>query len=70
MKKIEITCDACGKDLTETGNCVDYRLALINENIQSVGGFVTSAMRYPAIKHNAHFCGMKCLKQWVDEGIK
>lgn len=67
MQKTEITCDGCGKDLTYTGNCVDYRLALYNENIQSRGVAVTAMMKRPRIKRDAHFCGVRCLRLWLDK---
>ena len=39
MQKTEITCDGCGRDLTYTGNCEDYRLALVND--RSIGFTMT-----------------------------
>lgn len=47
-----VTCDACSRDLTSTGNCNDYRLALVPESIPSRGGAVTDWMNYPAIEKN------------------
>lgn len=66
MKTVEIKCDGCGADLTSTGNCVDYRLSLENENIPTRGGFVTSMGAYPAIDRNCHFCDLRCLDLWTD----
>lgn len=60
-----VTCDTCGRDLTSTGNCNDYRLALVPESIPSGPGAVTDWMNYPAIEKTAHFCGMRCLKTWI-----
>ena len=65
-KKTAITCDGCGGDLTETGNCVDYRLALLSQNIPTHGGFVTMMGKYPAIEHDCYFCGLGCLDRWSD----
>lgn len=62
----KITCDGCGADLTSTGNCVDYRLALTNQSIPTTGGFVTAMGKYPAMDSNAHFCGLACLDLWTD----
>jgi hypothetical protein len=62
----KITCDGCGADLTSTGNCVDYRLALRNESMPTRGGFVTAMGKYPAMDNNAHFCGLACLDLWTD----
>ena len=64
-KDIRIICDKCGKDLTTTGNSIDYRLALINQSIPSWGGIVTDMMVYPPIETDAYFCGFRCLQEWV-----
>lgn len=66
-KTVEIVCDSCGNDLTQSSNCVDYRLALVNERVPSVSGVVTSMGAYPAIKHDAHFCEIACLRDWLDK---
>lgn len=66
-KTVEITCDACGNDLTSSANCVDYRLALVNERIPSAGGFVTAMCAYPAIERDVHFCNVNCLREWFDK---
>lgn len=66
MKTVEIKCDACGADLLYTGNCVGYRLVVQAENKSTHGGFVTSAMAYPAVDRPHHFCGLECLDKWRD----
>jgi hypothetical protein len=63
-KVTTVTCDACDADLSETGNCVDYRLALLNQNIPTRGGFVTAMGKYPAIEHDCYFCNVGCLDLW------
>lgn len=67
MKTISITCDFCGNDLKSSSNELDYRLSLNNERVPSTGGFVTSMGAYPAIKTDAHFCGVDCLRGWLDK---
>lgn len=68
MAKItEITCDGCGNDLTTTSNREDYRLALLNESVLSGGGAVTAMGAYPAIEQNAYFCGVDCLRVWLNK---
>jgi len=67
VERTEITCDGCGRDLTYTGNCEAYRLALSNERIRSRGSIVTSMAAYPAIERTAHFCKLSCLRKWLDE---
>lgn len=64
-EKVEITCDQCGRDLTQSSNCIDYRLGLVNQRIPSMGGFVTAMAAYPAIDHNAYFCGVPCCAAWL-----
>lgn len=64
----QITCDSCGNDLTYTSNCIDYRLSLVNVSLGSRGaGAVTSMMVYPAIPQDADFCGINCLREWLDK---
>jgi hypothetical protein len=66
MKKCEITCDSCKRNISFTGNSIDYRLALINEKIPSRGGAVSDMYMLPLIEDNAHFCGLGCLKKWIN----
>jgi hypothetical protein len=65
-KVTEVLCDCCGRDLTTTGNSIDYRLCLANERVHSGGGFVTDMMIYPKIKRDAYFCDISCLRKWMD----
>jgi hypothetical protein len=64
-KTVEITCDLCERDITRTTNCEGYRLALVNERMPTVGGFVTAMAAYPAIERDAYFCGVDCLAVWL-----
>jgi hypothetical protein len=64
--KTEIKCDGCGRDITYTGNCEDWRLVLSNEAMGSRGGFVTAMAKYRPVSHTHHFCGMTCLDYWRD----
>lgn len=62
----KITCDGCGRDLTYTGNCVDYRLVLGNETKPPYpdAWSVTAMGIYPPLKRTHHFCDLLCLDQW------
>lgn len=68
MKDVKVTCDACGKDLTYTGNCVDYRLLVTSESLGSGRGedgrsyAVTAMMIYPPVDRSYHFCNLRCLR--------
>lgn len=65
-KEYKITCDSCGRDLTYTGNAVDYRLALKSENIANYSdSYAVTAMISPPIEQDAYFCSMHCLTKWV-----
>lgn len=65
-KTVEIKCDGCGHDLTRSTNYVDYRLALVSELISNPCGVGTLMMKYPAIDAAAYFCGLQCLRKWID----
>ena len=67
MKKTEVRCDSCDRDLTYTGNCEDYCISLSNESIRSKDGVVTLMVMEPPLKSNAHFCGVGCLKTWINK---
>lgn len=64
MEHHKIECDSCGKDLTTSGNSVDWRLTLRPERIPPAGGFCTDMMIYPALDRAYHFCHMGCLEAW------
>jgi hypothetical protein len=66
MKKIQVFCDGCKRDITTTGNSIDYRLVLKSEIIPSGGGSVTDMLLYPIIEEDVHFCGLNCLKIWTN----
>lgn len=64
-KTVEIKCDTCERDLTSTGNCEDYRIALLNQSISSRGGLVTLMALWPALESDMYFCGEFCLLKWA-----
>lgn len=65
-KSVSVICDHCGRDLTTTGNSIDYRIAVLNQPIPvRGGGVVTNMMIYPKLEADAYFCGCECLKRWV-----
>lgn len=65
MRTTTIVCDQCGKDLTWTSNCVDYRIVLASETIPSLDGPVTLMSLEPPVE-TSHFCGLRCLKAFVE----
>ena len=66
----KITCDFCDRDLTTTGNCMDFRLALNVESIRPNAGFVTLMNLPPPMDRNKHFCGLNCLNGWSVRDVK
>lgn len=66
MKTTTIICDACGADLTQTGNCVDYRLHLAVQGIPNTSGFATLMHIDPPMDGNKDFCGTRCLTKWLE----
>jgi len=70
MENIKITCDNCERDITYTGNSIDWRIALINERVPISPDLtcVADMMIYPPLKHDCHFCGKECLKSWINKG--
>jgi hypothetical protein len=67
MQTSKCTCDGCGADLTETGNCLDYRLALVVQLIPNFGPTAALMHIKPPISGDKHFCGIDCLRTWVDK---
>lgn len=66
-KLVKITCDNCEKDLTVTGNCMAYRIALVNERIPSRNGVVTAMTDYPHLGTDCHFCDVRCLAAYMQK---
>jgi len=64
MTKIE--CDYCNRDLTYTSNSIDYILSLYSKRMMCYDGPVTDMMICPEIEMEHNFCGMSCLKRWVN----
>lgn len=61
---IKIDCDNCGNDLSDTSNCMDYRVIIDSEEIHSISGAVT-LMYIPRPVSKKHFCNMKCTREWI-----
>ncbi len=70
-RALTITCDHCGRDLTTTGNCEDYRVRLVSEGIppRSGGGAVTLMAVSPLFPHDLYFCNGRCFWKWAEQKI-
>jgi hypothetical protein len=55
------TCDSCGKDISD-GSDAARRLALSEDHIWRD---TLSAAPPPLLDREHHFCGIKCLDQWI-----
>lgn len=64
MKKTEITCDACGADLYDSGPQPMYRLTLASESVGSSSSFRYGTVAHADVKRPHHFCDLKCLDHW------
>lgn len=67
MIDTKVTCDHCGRDLTETKGAYEYRLVLANQFIPHTGSIVLDVLIPPPIDSTKHFCGTECLKKWVNK---
>ena len=68
MKREEVKCDFCGRDLTWGGNCDDYCLELKCKHIppgppdENGCVFVFDVLIEPPIEKDYVFCGFGCMK--------
>lgn len=69
MTKHEVICDVCGKDITTTGNCEDYRIAISVERIPSRGPAVTLIAIDPPLDEPLHFCSRDCWRIWSEKHL-
>lgn len=67
MRNEKVSCDSCGRDITTSGNSIDYRIVLQSEVVPFEGIGCTDMMIWPQIKGAKHFCGITCLKTWVGQ---
>lgn len=66
MKAVTITCDGCGKDITETGAMPAFRLHLSAEHVPSTTKVGYLVLVYPPIREDHYFCDLYCLRKWLD----
>ncbi len=65
IRKVE--CDHCKRDLTNTSNSIDWSIRVINRQIPVQGGYVTDMYIKRDLKHDLDFCGLGCLKKWMEK---
>ena len=68
METRKVECDHCKCDLTETKGVDDYSLRLVLRTIPNTGAIHIDVLVRPPIVRNMDFCGLGCLKKWLEEG--
>ena len=67
----KIHCDDCDNDLTNSGNAMSWRIVVDSQHVLSFPGMpVTHMYMAPQIQGPLHFCGLDCLRRWVDIELK
>jgi hypothetical protein len=66
-KTIQIKCDGCDHDLTYSKGGYDHCLVLEDREYGPNSQVVLGYMTYPEIQNDCYFCGIKCLKKWIQE---
>jgi hypothetical protein len=63
VTKTEVTCDHCGKDVTNCHGYDEWRLLLTCEQRR----YPDYNMCYdpPSVRRDHHFCGLGCLRHWL-----
>ena len=66
-EKITITCDNCGENIKydDGGDMWNIHVSSFPRYHLSIGGRL-AVIRYPPLREILVFCGMKCLKEYVN----
>lgn len=59
-------CDNCEREIGTTTNASDYILQLRNFPCEVISNAVTDMLMYPPIEKDVYFCGIGCLRTWLD----
>ncbi len=65
----KIRCESCDGDLSTTRNAISWRIKVENEPILSVTSEVDTDVIEPQVRGKCFFCGLGCLKSWVDKHL-
>lgn len=65
MRTETITCDECKRDITESENRPDYRLALLSERMEATSASSFDLLAVDPVPEPLHFCGFGCLTSYV-----
>jgi len=62
-REIKVTCDHCGKDITASQNCDDFRIVVCSERLPTRFPDlpVTDMYIENPVPKNLYFCGWGCL---------
>jgi len=67
MRKVEVTCDNCQRQLSDTGSMPAFRVVLKSEQIPSSSPYRNAVHIEPQVRDEQHFCGIDCLYSWLDK---
>lgn len=67
MKTTTFTCDNCGRDITTTDSRPRYRLISSAESMPHDTNRVAMISVSPPFEGEKAFCGIPCLKEWVNK---
>jgi hypothetical protein len=70
MKKQICICDYCQRDLSDGGASEMRNLCLFEETMPNNTGISLGIYWEPMIPHTMHFCGLACLKKWLEKEPK
>ena len=62
-----ITCDSCDRKLGFSESITDYYLSLTCHTCENLTGASLDLYMCPPIDQQKHFCGLGCLRNWLDE---
>lgn len=65
-----IICDNCFEDLSHSEGITLNYLRLVNETAPHAGGYVIDVFMVPILDQDKIFCGLGCLKRWLDKESK
>ena len=68
-KSITIKCNSCDEEIGYISYASESYLELNNLNMPHRGGAVYAMEISPHIRNTAHFCNLKCLKNWAINNI-
>lgn len=63
---VKTNCNHCGRGLDDAGAMPTFMLTLMSGMVPNSGDIVYSYASHPEIDAEHHFCGLRCLKNWIN----